>query len=56
MPTDESRYGIYGALALLAAGLIWGCYHGRVRKHTLPELHRRTATLEAEPTMSGHLL
>lgn len=56
MPTDESRYGIYGGLALLAAGLVWGCYHGRIRKHTLPELHPSTAALEGEPTMSGHLL
>jgi amino acid transporter len=56
MPTDQSRYGIYGAAVLLAAGLAWGCYHGIVRRHTLPELHSATAPLEGEPTMSSHLL
>ena len=56
MPTDESRYGIYAALVLLVAGLAWGCYHGIVRKHTLPELHQGTASLEGEPSVSSHLL
>jgi amino acid transporter len=56
MPTDESRYGIYAALVLLAAGLAWGCYHGLVRKHSLPDLHETVAPLEGEPTKSSQLL
>lgn len=56
MPTDESRYGLYAAGVLLLAGLAWGCYHGLLRKHTLPELHAGTAPLTGEPTLSGHLL
>lgn len=56
LPEDQSRYGIFAALALLAVGLAWGCYHGLVRKHRLPELHAHTATLEGEPSLSSHLL
>lgn len=56
MPTDESRYGIYAAGVLLLAGLAWGCHHGVVRKHVLPELHPVTEPLTGEPTLSGHLL
>ncbi|MDH6194679.1 amino acid transporter [Mycobacterium frederiksbergense] len=56
IPDDESRYGIYAALTLLILGLAWGCYHGLVRKHKLPELHSTTASLEGEPSMSSHLI
>lgn len=56
LPEDASRYGIYAAGVLLVVGLTWGCYHGLVRKHTLPELHGATAALEGEPSMSSHLL
>ena len=56
MPTDESRYGIYAALVLLACGLAWGCYHGLIRKHALPDLHDTVAPLEGEPTKSSQLL
>ncbi len=56
LPTDASRYGIYAAGVLLVAGLAWGCYHGILRKHTLPELHPSTTALEGEPTLSSHLL
>jgi amino acid transporter len=56
MPTDESRYGIYAALVLLAAGLVWGCYHGLVRKHALPDLHDTAVPLEGEPAKSSQLL
>ena len=37
-------------------GLAWGCYHGLLRKHTLPDLHDTIAPLDGEPTKSSHLL
>lgn len=56
LPADESRYGIFAALVLLLAGLLWGCYHGLVEKHRLPDVHSSTAPLAGEPTMNSHLL
>jgi amino acid transporter len=37
LPTDATRYGVYGAAVLLLVSLAWGCYHGIVCKHTLAE-------------------
>ena len=56
LPTDESRYGIFAAGILMAAGLAWGCYHGIVRRHTLPDIHDSTEVLVGEPTATSHLL
>lgn len=37
LPSDTTRYGVYGAGLLLAVSLAWGCYHGIARKHTLTD-------------------
>jgi amino acid transporter len=56
LPPDESRYGIFAAGVLLVAGLAWGCYHGIVRRHTLPDIHDSTEDLIGESAASSHLL
>jgi amino acid transporter len=56
LPPDESRYGIFAAGVLLIAGLAWGCYHGIVRKHSLPDIHDNTEELIGEPAASSQLL
>jgi amino acid transporter len=35
LPSDATRYGVYGAGVLLTVSLAWGCYHATARKRTL---------------------
>jgi amino acid transporter len=55
LPPDASRYGVYAAGILLVAAVVWGVYHGVIRKHTLPDL--KSVTAEVEPhAPDSHLI
>ncbi|WP_216897541.1 APC family permease [Nocardia alni] len=46
MPTDETRYGVWAAVAVVLVCIGWGGYHSRVKKHRLPEAPRAVDVME----------
>ncbi|MFY2791635.1 APC family permease [Rhodococcus sp. KRD162] len=56
LPADESRYGVFAALASIALCLGWGIFHGIVKRHTLPELAVAEIDLAATDVPRAHIL
>ncbi len=56
LPADESRYGVFAALVLIAVCVGWGIYHGVARHHTLPALAVAEHDLAPTDVPRAHIL